>query len=411
MGFSEETLANIQQQQKDIFNQLLPNASNKTQDMIGFIIDGNIITCYASYSYFDAKSYVTSPKRSVGFVIENLNSYATGLTPRLRIKFSMMPLETYRTIMKLIQSKNEFIVQCYDIVWDRIKTWKAYFEPEDFPELFIYDLHTLGAMNYEIVLTGTNADLDNVSVVYHSNPPPNQGGDVTAGSGDVPMHSEIIIGADAGDIKDNNFGGGYKFKSWNEKPDGTGTTYNDKTVLQINNDLVLYAIWQPTNEITLSFDYGLSSVATETENGILKEIHSKTVQVGQPIGALPTTDTFPKVTIDNDDYYPYYGGGWYTLPNKNSTRVNERTTFEGNNNVTIYRLYDVYSYLVEYITNQSDIQIPTQSIEYGASVVIPILAKNGKTFRGWYDNPQFTGSQISSLKMPPKNIALYAKWE
>lgn len=215
---------------------------NATPQMISFTVDGNEITCYASYSYFDAKSYYKSPMRGAGGVIENLNSYPTFLTPRLRIKFSLMPLETYRTIMKLIQMKNEVVVECYDIVWNRMKRFKAYFSTEDYPELFTYDLHTLGAIGYEIELQGTNADLDLISVLYHSNPPDGSA-DERAYSEDFEKGEEVVIGEGVS-FKDKTFGGGWKFKEWNDSADGLGLKLKDGDAVKVSNELELYAVWE-----------------------------------------------------------------------------------------------------------------------------------------------------------------------
>lgn len=384
---------------------------NETHEIMSFTIDGNTIDCYASYSYFDAKSYVKSPVRSASGVIENLNSYATFLTPRLRIKFSMMPLETYRTIMKLIQSKNEFVVECYDVVWDTTKKWKAYFSTEDYPELFIYDLHTLGAIGYEIELQGTNADLDYVSVVYHSNPPENQGNDfVPEGGDEAVLNQEIIIGENAGGIQDLNFGGGWKFKSWNTMPDGTGDNYDDRSVIKIQGTLVLYAQWQTSQTMILSFDYGLSAVAKEDNNGILTEIKQKEVQFGKKIGTLPKGEGAPPVTSNGVTYHPYGSGAWYRNRDKTG-RVSDNDLYWINANSTIYYLYNVFTYRLYFVTGQPDIKINPKDYEYRAEVYLPILVKSGMRFLGWYRDQEFTKLIYGKFTMPPKQTHIYAKWE
>src|SRR5699024_7066845 len=93
-------------------------------------IDGYEIGGYLTYTALDAKSYLEEPKRSLTGVIENLNAYPTFLTPQVTIEFKYMKLETYRLIIKLIQSRNEHIVQYYDIVQDKMVKKKMYFKPE-----------------------------------------------------------------------------------------------------------------------------------------------------------------------------------------------------------------------------------------------------------------------------------------
>ena len=84
----------------------------KSENKIKLVINGVIIPKLSDYSYFDAKSFFTEPKRSALGVINNLNSYATFLTPRLKFSFKLMPVETYRTLMKLIK---EFMIMLWDM--------------------------------------------------------------------------------------------------------------------------------------------------------------------------------------------------------------------------------------------------------------------------------------------------------
>ena len=242
------------------------NENNRRVELRSFTIDGNEIEAYADYSYFEAKSYVTSPERTADGSMPSLNSLATFLTPRLRIKFDLMPIETYRTIMKLIQQKNEFSVTCYDVVWDKMVTKKMYFQPEDFPELFIYDLQILGAIGYEIELTGTNNDEKEIDVVYHLNPPAELGlSDQTEGSNAFPEGSTIVVGADSSFDEITLGNGKYSFSHWNTAKDNSGFTYVNNEDYTIYNSLVLYSIWQGqplsspilSNPLTIFYEEGL----------------------------------------------------------------------------------------------------------------------------------------------------------
>lgn len=417
MAYTPEVIKNMQ---NNLMRSLTPNESNDTFEMSYFTIDGEVITGYATYSFFNAKSYVKSPVRSASGVIENLNSYATFLTPRLRVKFSMLPLESYRKIMRLLQSKNEFTVECYDIVADNTKKFKAYFSTEDYPELFTMDFHTLGAINYEIELQGTNADLDLISIIYYLNPPIGDSNE-QQGENDIYAGEEISIGANS-DFSTREFPS-YKFNGWNTKPDGSGTPYYNGQYLRVSDPLTLYAMWVSTEEAKLSFNYGLSKVDTTTDldTGIVTEILSKNVQKNHAIGELPITDTYPVVTIteggETTHYFPYHGGGWYMSPSIDSTRVYASTLYWTNRNTTIYRLYEVNSYRITYSTEHY--RVHSQEVEYNAKVVNPILGdmtyRSGgstKTFRfkGWHLKSDLTDSVVTSMTMPPYDVTLYAEW-
>ena len=161
-------------------------------------IDGNEITGYFTYTFFNAKTLNKKPTRSKGGQIKNINNYSFFITPRLKIYFNYLSLESYQTIMRLIQSKNEFTVRLFDIEKGEMVTHKMYFSTEDYPELAFGYGKLRGIKGYTIELQGTNNDLEEISVVYHLNPPSSTGvSDVVASSTAFTSGADIIIGADA----------------------------------------------------------------------------------------------------------------------------------------------------------------------------------------------------------------------
>ena len=70
------------------------------------IFDGTTeleVTGYAEYSYLDEKSYKTQPVRSQDGSIQEIDEYATFLTPRLIIKYNMMGIDDYRSLMNMLK--------------------------------------------------------------------------------------------------------------------------------------------------------------------------------------------------------------------------------------------------------------------------------------------------------------------
>lgn len=223
---------------------LLDRERNRGRDISVIEIDGNVISGYFEYSFVRPKEYVKEPSRSNAGIINDLNAYSTFITPKLRIKFNAMSIDTYRVLMNLIEMKNEFTVGCYDFVRDKWTVNKMYFYPNDYPEIYQYNLEVLAIMNYTIELIGTNASLETVSIVYHSNPPDGIGGtDVTYADSDIARGMETII-------KNDTISGApptnYRFVKWNDKADGSGFSFIDGDGYTINNDLVLYAQWEKT---------------------------------------------------------------------------------------------------------------------------------------------------------------------
>jgi hypothetical protein len=170
-----------------------------------------------------------------------------------------MSIDDYRAIMRKDLSKNEFVVECYDPIYNQKFVGKMYFgtpamaklrtiarcrfnnsQWEEFVEL-------VGVEGYSVELIGTNSDLDLVSVTYHSNPPVSGYTDETIGESNVYKGQEIVMGESASSIKTLTFGNKYVFSKWNlNASGGSQGNYIDGTEYTINNDLVLYAQWNKT---------------------------------------------------------------------------------------------------------------------------------------------------------------------
>lgn len=216
-------------------------------------IDGNTIQGYFEYSYLDEKSYFTSPIRSSGGVIDNLNSYATFLTPRLIITYKMLDIESYRTLMQLLQSKNEFSVSCYDIVNDCRVTHNMYFATPSMPSIYQRYLQVLGIKDYTIELIGTNTGVEEYTLTYNYNIPSGISWDkqTTATQTFAKNISDTVGGINAPYTENNTtfaissqtFNDTYQFVGWYEKSNGTGFGYRDGDAYFIKNNKTLFAKW------------------------------------------------------------------------------------------------------------------------------------------------------------------------
>ena len=220
-------------------------------------IDGNIIRGYMEYSFLNEKSYFEQPTRSSNGAIENINSYATFLTPRLVIKYNMMNIEDYRKLMKLLQSKNEFTVTCYDIVQDKRVTHKMYAAPSSMPIIYQQYLMTLGVQEFSLELIGTNNGVEEFTVSYEYNFPITPAGNIAeSGTQTFYKNSSGYIGENAtysyhntsyklnSEFTSTLMMNQYKFKSWNENEDGSGLTYLDGEPYFVSNNMTLYAQWE-----------------------------------------------------------------------------------------------------------------------------------------------------------------------
>ena len=130
-------------------------------------IDGCEIHGYFEYSFMEEKSYAEQPVRANDGSIENLDDYTTFLTPRLIIKYNMMNIDDYRTLMTFLKSKNTFNVTCYDIVADRRATHEMYFANPQMPVIYQRYLAALGVQDYTIELIGTNRRTEDMKIIFY----------------------------------------------------------------------------------------------------------------------------------------------------------------------------------------------------------------------------------------------------
>ena len=406
------------------------NDNYRAIDIDKVVIGGNTFTNYGDLQFIWEKSYVKSPVRSANGTIDNLNSYATFVTPHLIMNFAVMSIDDFRKIVRMDLERNEFIVECYDPIYNKPMTAKMYFstlemaklikisrmrfngdEWEDFVEL-------VGVNEYSVELVGTNADLDLLSVRYFVNAPANMTPSVTdGGENDVYSGQEIIIGGNT-NIPTETFASRKKFKNWNTQADGTGVAYINGYAYTIIDSIALYAQWEDMSEYTLTYNYGIADPAINNEE--MSYITSKKVKYGSSIGTLPTVQ-LPTVEATRDGvkgkYTPYYNPKWYKIPTKtgnaNDMLVQSNDLFWANRDTTIYLLFDKYTYPLRYYIN-GVLYMRNANVEYASTLVYPSLVKqeNGKTYvsDGWYTTPDFKDGSKYSGNMPPFELNLYARW-
>lgn len=399
-------------------------------DIDKVIIDGDTFTNYGVFQFAWVKSFLKEPERSQRGSIDNMNSYPSVVTSHLIINFSIMSIDDYRAITRKDLEKNEFIVECYDPIYNQTVIEKMYFHPLEMAKLYTIEqsrfngekwedfIMLAGVQDYTVEMVGTNADYDKVSVRYIVNPPIENGIQiqpdyaVDIGEPDIYKGEDILIGSSAQDIVEETFSGRYKFSKWNISSENPTTpkekgNYINGTAYTINNNLVLYAQWVPMQNKTLNFAYGVSEpiLNEETYN------YTMSVQVvnGQPIGILPRPNS-PVVEYNGTQYTPYTNGAWYKTAQKTSTSVavQDNEIYWSNYDSTIYYLYDIKKSKVTYYIDGKLFMVEP-SVEYNTNIPLPNITKVGYVFDGWYASADYKGEKISG-KMPPTDIKLYGKW-
>lgn len=119
----------------NIENTINDSESNIAEGCETFVAGDITYSQYSTYTPEWKKSYVSSPERSNGGDLGNLNElYATFVIPYLTVTYDIMPIELYRETVKQDNTTNEFDVTYYDIVYQRNITAKMYYSTLGTPD-------------------------------------------------------------------------------------------------------------------------------------------------------------------------------------------------------------------------------------------------------------------------------------
>lgn len=204
-------------------------------------IDGNEFSGYFEYSFIEEKTYEESPSRSLGGVIDNLNSYAVNFVPHITIKYNYMGIDDYRKLVTLLNSKNEFTVTLYDIVANKRVSHKMYFATPSMPKIYQRLLQLEGVFDYTVELIGTNNEVIEYDIDYDFNFPTGYSSATTSASVSVARNSTIIVGAELENREITVSGTTYTLQYWLDE--STNLKYIDGEEYFFLTDKTLKAIW------------------------------------------------------------------------------------------------------------------------------------------------------------------------
>lgn len=399
-------------------------------------IDGDDFTNYGDFKFIWEKSYVKEPKRSANGTINNLNSYATFITPHLIIDFSIMSIDDYRAIMMKDLSLNEFIVECYDPIYNKKIKNKMYFATQQMAKLYTISrirynqndweefVELVGVQEYSVEMIGTNASIDLVSVIYNLNPPALSDGSfavpdsapMTEGEPDVYMGEQVILGTST-TIPQETFGGQFRFSKWNIYASNDDPKYNyiNGNAYTINAPLYLYALWVRNTNHILTYNYGIAD--TDVNEGEREFPITAQVVEGRSIGILPMPKV-PSVKYNGIEYSgsksPYTNGKWYKIPQLTSNAsdyiVSNNEVYWSSRDSIIHYLYEVKKYYVFYYVD--NVLVDAVRVKYNDEV--PLLSKQpnaqNRVFDGWYTDQEFTTKATDGTLMPPTSLDLYGRY-
>ena len=195
---------------------------------------------------------------------------------------------------------------------------------------------------------------------------------------------------------------GYTFGGYYTSTNGSGTQYylntgyGVPTTSDLEVNTTLYAKWT-VNQYTVTLN---SQSATSTGTA------SVTATYGQ---AMPSFTKPARTGYTFNGYFTGTSGSGTKYYNADGSSARSYTLTY---NTTLYAYWTKDTYTITYNNNGGTISgTPTTTYQYGTSVTLPTISRNGCTFIGWYDNPNCEGTKITSIPSTATgNKTFYAKW-
>ena len=197
---------------------------------------------------------------------------------------------------------------------------------------------------------------------------------------------------------------GYDFEGWYDNAALTGTPVTNLHTMDAENKQY-YAKWSAAKNYTVQWELNDSAPA------------------GHPATNPNTVATYTvldaDVAIQPATRTGYNFLGWYVDPAFTGSPVTNLHTMDAENKHYYARWSTPDSYSVTYHLNDATpaghpATNPNTKLSYSvtdADFAIVPATRTGYTFEGWYDNPSFTGTPITSLHtMDAENKNYYAKW-
>jgi uncharacterized repeat protein (TIGR02543 family) len=182
---------------------------------------------------------------------------------------------------------------------------------------------------------------------------------------------------------------GHIFDGW---ADGGDSSFDGQTV--VTADITVYAQW---TAVVL----GTYTVTFNADGGTPGTTNVSTAPGGGTV-------SLPAVLKPG-----YTFGGWYTMANGGGTAFTAATRVTGN--ITVYAKWTINRYTVTFDlkggTIGSSTSNPTQPATLnGTESALPVPAKLGHTFGGWYTAVNGGGTAFTATTSVTADITVYAKW-
>jgi uncharacterized repeat protein (TIGR02543 family) len=187
---------------------------------------------------------------------------------------------------------------------------------------------------------------------------------------------------------------GYNFAGWDTLAGGGGSVFSDTTV--VSADTIVYAQWTAkTYAVTFKQNHNGSDDTV---------LYTKSV-------------TVPATTITDFPADPtrtgYNFGSWNTAANGTGTKFTAGTPV--NDTITVYAIWDTYSYTVNFDKNGGDTEaVPAEKTVTSPATTVDALpappSRADHNFGGWNTKLDGTGTAFTPTTTVSGPITVYAKW-
>ena len=192
---------------------------------------------------------------------------------------------------------------------------------------------------------------------------------------------------------------GYTFKGWNTNSSGTGTSYSDQQVLNLNHNLVLYAQWQPiTYTVRFNKNHGFGTMDDQTFT------YNQSKKLSKNTFTKPNHEFTGWTT--NEDYTGYMYADEQTVSNLSSTQGEV---------INLYANWERVSYNIILMANNGTLDSETQEVSLNTTVNIMSnpFTNDGYIFMGWNTKSDgsgttYTNEQAVTLE---EDLILWAQWQ
>ncbi|MBO5847093.1 MAG: InlB B-repeat-containing protein, partial [Bacteroidales bacterium] len=184
----------------------------------------------------------------------------------------------------------------------------------------------------------------------------------------------------------------YTFTGWNTAPDGSGTSYTDRQVVTLTEDITLYAQWD--QRFYVSFE----------ANGGTGEMEVQTFTSGEKKALLACT--FANLG--------YLFSGWNTEADGSGTSYSDKQIISVTQDLTLYAQWKRGLYTVTFDANGGTGFMSAQTFEGGVSQALStnVFTREGFLFDGWNtmadgSGTSYTDKEVISLTT---DLTVYAQW-